>query len=62
MNDLGNTYPFFEHQPNKGVPYLVKALEANPGNVDIHRDLGTAYSELGDFSQGGGALQDRRIQ
>jgi Tfp pilus assembly protein PilF len=48
LNDLGNTY-LFEHQPDKALPYLVKALEANPGNVDIHRDLGTAYSGLGDF-------------
>jgi tetratricopeptide (TPR) repeat protein len=48
LNDLGNTY-LFEHQPNKALPYLLKALEANPGNVDIHRDLGTAYSELGDY-------------
>jgi tetratricopeptide (TPR) repeat protein len=48
LNDLGNTY-LFEHQPNKGLPYLLQALAANPGNVDIHRDLGTAYSELGDF-------------
>jgi len=48
LNDLGNTY-LFEHQPNKALPYLMKALEANPGNVDIHRDLGTGYSELGDF-------------
>jgi tetratricopeptide (TPR) repeat protein len=48
LNDLGNTY-LFEHRPNLGLPYLVRALEANPGNVDIHRDLGTAYSELGDF-------------
>jgi tetratricopeptide (TPR) repeat protein len=48
LNDLGNTY-LFEHQPNKGLPYLLRALAANPGNADIHRDLGTAYSELGDF-------------
>ncbi len=48
LNDLGNTY-LFEHQPNKALPYLMKALEMNPGNVDIHRDLGTAYSELGDY-------------
>ena len=48
LNDLGNTY-LFEHQPNKALPYLVRALEANPGNADIHRDLGTAYSELRDF-------------
>jgi tetratricopeptide (TPR) repeat protein len=48
LNDLGNTY-LFEHQPNKGLPYLLRALSANPGNADIHRDLGTAYSELGDL-------------
>jgi tetratricopeptide (TPR) repeat protein len=48
LNDLGNTY-LFEHQPDKALPYLLKALEANPGTVDIHRDLGTAYSELGDY-------------
>jgi tetratricopeptide (TPR) repeat protein len=50
LNDLGNTY-LFEHQPNKGLPYLVRALAANPGNADIHRDLGTAYSELGDLQK-----------
>jgi tetratricopeptide (TPR) repeat protein len=48
LNDLGNTY-LFEHKPDKGLPYLARALAANPGNADIHRDLGTAYSELGDF-------------
>jgi len=50
LNDLGNTY-LFEHQPSKGLPYLLRALAANPGNEDIHRDLGTAYSELGDFQK-----------
>src|SRR5437660_726401 len=50
LNDLGNTY-LFEHQPSKGMPYLLRALAANPGNADIHRDLGTAYSELGDFQK-----------
>ncbi|HXJ14454.1 MAG TPA: tetratricopeptide repeat protein [Candidatus Limnocylindrales bacterium] len=50
LNDLGNTY-LFEHQPSKGLPYLLRALAANPGNADIHRDLGTAYSELGDFQK-----------
>jgi uncharacterized protein HemY len=31
------------------LPYLSKALAANPGSPDIHRDLGTAYSELRDY-------------
>ena len=48
LNDLGDTY-LLEHQPNKALPYLVRALAANSANSDIHRDLGTAYSELGDY-------------
>lgn len=48
LNDLGNTY-LLEHQPDKALPYLLRALAADPGNVDIHRDLGTAYSELHDY-------------
>jgi tetratricopeptide (TPR) repeat protein len=47
LNDLGNTY-LFEHQPDKALPFLVRALAADSGNPDIHRDLGTAYSELHD--------------
>src|SRR5712691_3259229 len=48
LDDLGNTY-LIEHQPEKALPYLNRALAADPGNPDIHRDLGTAYSELGDY-------------
>ena len=48
LNDLGNTY-LLEHQPNMALPYLARALNADPGNLDVHRDLGTAYSELRDF-------------
>jgi tetratricopeptide (TPR) repeat protein len=48
LNDLGNTY-LLEHQPDKALPYLLRALTADSGNPDIHRDLGTAYSELGDY-------------
>jgi tetratricopeptide (TPR) repeat protein len=48
LNDLGDTY-LLEHQPNKALPYLLRALAADSGNPDIHRDLGTAYSELGDY-------------
>jgi len=48
LNDLGDTY-LLEHEPNKALPYLVRALAADSGNPDIHRDLGTAYSELGDY-------------
>jgi tetratricopeptide (TPR) repeat protein len=50
LNDLGNTY-LFEHQPNQALPYLLRALAVNPGNADIHRDLGTAYSELGNLQK-----------
>jgi tetratricopeptide (TPR) repeat protein len=48
LNELGDTY-LLEHQPNKALPYLARALAADSGNPEIHRDLGTAYSELGDY-------------
>jgi tetratricopeptide (TPR) repeat protein len=48
LNDLGNTY-LLEHQPEKAVPYLTRAMASDPHNADIHRDLGTAYSELRDY-------------
>jgi tetratricopeptide (TPR) repeat protein len=48
LTDLGDTY-LLEHQPEKALPYLNSALAADAGNSDIHRDLGTAYSELGDY-------------
>ncbi|MCU1296489.1 MAG: hypothetical protein JWO91_767 [Acidobacteriaceae bacterium] len=48
LNDLGDTY-LLEHQPDKALPYLVRALAADSANPDIHRDLGTAYSELADY-------------
>jgi tetratricopeptide (TPR) repeat protein len=48
LNDLGDTY-LLEHQPEKALTYLKDALAADSSNPDIHRDLGTAYSELGDY-------------
>jgi tetratricopeptide (TPR) repeat protein len=48
LNDLGDTY-LLEHKPNRALPYLQKALAADSGNPDLHRDLGTAYTELGDY-------------
>ena len=48
LNDLGDTY-LLEHQPHLALPYLVRALAADSGNPEIQRDLGTAYSELGDY-------------
>jgi tetratricopeptide (TPR) repeat protein len=48
LNDLADTY-LLEHQPSKALPYLIKALAAGSANPDLHRDLGTAYSELGDY-------------
>jgi tetratricopeptide (TPR) repeat protein len=48
LNDLGDTY-LLEHQPNKALPYLQKALAADSANPDLHCDLGTAYTELGDY-------------
>jgi tetratricopeptide (TPR) repeat protein len=48
LDDLGDTY-LLEHQPAKALPYLTRALVADSANSDIHRDLGTAYSELKDY-------------
>jgi tetratricopeptide (TPR) repeat protein len=48
LDELGDTY-LLEHQPDKASPYLLRALAADSRNTDIHRDLGTAYSELGDY-------------
>jgi Tfp pilus assembly protein PilF len=48
LTDLGDSY-LLEHQPEKALPYLTSALAADAANPDIHRDLGTAYSELGDY-------------
>jgi len=50
LTDLGDTY-LLEHQPEKALTYLNSALAADAGNSDIHRDLGTAYSELGDYQK-----------
>jgi Tfp pilus assembly protein PilF len=47
LDDLGDTY-LLEHQPNKALIYLNRALATDPSNSDIHRDLGTAFAELGD--------------
>lgn len=46
--ELGDTY-LLEHQPDKALPYLSRGLTLEPGNLAVHRDLGTAYSELGDY-------------
>src|SRR4029077_16657255 len=48
LTDVADTY-LLEHQPTKALPYLQKALPLDSGNPDLHRDLGTAYSELGDY-------------
>lgn len=45
LNELGDTY-LLEHQPDKALPYLLRALNLDSSNPDVHRDLGTAYSEM----------------
>lgn len=50
LNELGDTY-LLEHQPEKAMPFLERALAMDPANPDIHRDLGTAYSELQNYQQ-----------
>jgi tetratricopeptide (TPR) repeat protein len=48
LHDLGNTY-LLEHQPEKAVEYLKRALAIDPSDPDLHRDLGTGYTELRDY-------------
>ena len=50
LHDLGDSY-LLEHHPETALPYLVRALQANPENPDIHRDLGTAYVQLKDYAK-----------
>jgi len=50
LHDLGNTY-LLEHQPEKALIYLNRALGEDPGDPDIHRDLGTAYADLHDYAK-----------
>jgi predicted Zn-dependent protease len=50
LNELGDTY-LLEHQPEKALPLLERALAMDPANPDIHRDLGTAYSELQNYQR-----------
>jgi tetratricopeptide (TPR) repeat protein len=50
LNELGDTY-LLEHQPERALPYLTQALARDPNNPDIHRDLGTTYSELRNYEK-----------
>jgi len=48
LHDLGDTY-LLEHQPEKAVDYIKRALAVDPSDPDLHRDLGTGYTELRDY-------------
>jgi tetratricopeptide (TPR) repeat protein len=48
LHDLGNTY-LLEHEPEKALAYLNNALASDSGDPELHRDLGTGYSELRDY-------------
>jgi tetratricopeptide (TPR) repeat protein len=50
LNDLGDTY-LLNQQPEKALIYLNRALALDPDNPQIHSDLGTAYSQLGDYGK-----------
>lgn len=50
LHDLGNTF-LLEHQAEKALPLLKRAEIADPANPDIHRDLGTAYTQLKDYAK-----------
>jgi tetratricopeptide (TPR) repeat protein len=48
LHDLGNTY-LLEHAPEKALPYLNRALAVDSGDPELHRDLGSCYTQLGDY-------------
>jgi len=48
LHDLGDTY-LLEHQPEKAVLYLNRALAIDAADPDLHRDMGTGYTELHDY-------------
>jgi len=50
LHDLGNTY-LLEHRPEQALPYLTRAAAIDPGDPDVHRDLGTGYAELHDYKK-----------
>jgi len=50
LHDLGDTY-LLEHQPERALEYLNRALAADPGDPDIHRDLGTCYADLREYTK-----------
>jgi Tfp pilus assembly protein PilF len=50
LHDLGTTY-LMEHQPQRALAYLTRALDADRDDPDIHRDLGTAYADLHDYQK-----------
>lgn len=50
LHDMGDTF-LLEHQPEKALPYLKQAVSAYPTNPDIHRDLGTAYAQLKEYTK-----------
>jgi Tfp pilus assembly protein PilF len=40
-----------EHQPEQALAFLKRAVEVEPGDPGIHRDLGTAYADLHDLAK-----------
>ena len=50
LQDLGDIY-LLEYQPETALRYLTDALASNQALPGIHRDLGTAYSELDQYEK-----------
>jgi tetratricopeptide (TPR) repeat protein len=56
LNELGDTY-LLEHQPEKALPYLTKAVTIEVHNPDFHRNVGTAYSDLHEYEKAAAEFQ-----
>ena len=40
-----------EHKTELALRYLKRALEVNPKDPELHRDLGTGYADLHDYAR-----------
>ena len=50
LQEMGETY-LLQHQPDEALHYLQRALQSDADDPDLHRDLGTAYTQLEQYAK-----------